>query len=200
MHSIGYFNYSSYFKQIKFFFYFLFMCQHVWWTRISRNTKGQKICAALFTLLTAGLKPCAPPFKESRLSCSDLRRTEVLFLPQRVEKSQTHCECSFQREQNDLRETKRTQTLKFRMRYGRSDRLEFALPRICVSAKLLNGTKLYQPLWRIKVWMILFYVFLIFFHPLQHEWTFLPQLATLRLISSPTALEKFDCVMLSISA
>lgn len=29
MHSIGYFNYSSYFKQIQFFFFFLFMCQHV---------------------------------------------------------------------------------------------------------------------------------------------------------------------------
>lgn len=61
MYSIGYFNYSSYSKQIQ-TFYFLFMCQHVWWTRISRNTKGQKnhYLLSLFTLLTAGLKPCAP--------------------------------------------------------------------------------------------------------------------------------------------
>lgn len=162
MHSIGYFNYSSYSKQIQ-IFYFLFMCQHVWWTRISRNTKGQKNLRSIIYTVNCRIKTLRSPFKEPRLSCSDLRRTEVLFLPQRVEKSQTHCECSFQREQNDLRETKRTQTLKFRMRYGRSDRLEFALPRICVSAKLLNGTKLHQPLWRIKVWMILFYVFLVFF-------------------------------------
>lgn len=168
-------------------------------TNIEKHEGAKNLRSIIYTV-NCRIETMRSPFKESRLSCSDLRRTEVLVLPQRVEKSQTHCECSFQREQNDLRETKRTQTLKFRMRYGRSDRLEFALPRICVSAKLLNGTKLYQPLWRIKVWMILFYVFLIFFHPLQHEWTFLPQLATLRLISSPTALEKFDCVMLSISA
>lgn len=197
MHSIGYFNYSSYFKQIQFFFFFFFV--HVpaclMDTNIEKHEGAKNLRSIIYTV-NCRIETMRSPFKESRLSCSDLRRTEVLFLPQRVEKSQTHCECSFQREQNDLRETKRTQTLKFRMRYGRSDRLEFALPRICVSAKLLNGTKLYQPLWRI----ILFYVFLIFFHPLQHEWTFLPQLATLRLISSPTALEKFDCVMLSISA
>lgn len=139
-----------------------------------RETRRGKNLRSIIYTVNCRIETMRSPFKESRLSCSDLRRTEVLFLPQRVEKSKTDCECSFQCEQNDLRETKQTQTLKFRMRYGRCDGLEFALPRTCVSAKLLNGTKLHQPLWRIKVWMILFYVFLIFiFHSLQHEWTWM---------------------------